>query len=597
MSDQPRAPLVALTLSRALNSELSNTTQICFDHPTSSALASELAEAEALIGDTLRQVHFLKSHMLPVNRLPLEILTHIFGFLGGGVRVVPASHVCRKWRNVALSTPSLWTVIREDDEVFAAQSFLERSLNMPLDVSFRLDMRMPAKFRSFVAPHASRIARLHMHVFGDRVFDFYSLLATRDFVMPALERFSIRMSEYRFQDDSHDCVLPPSSFFPESESLTHLTFRSALPLQTHLSPAIRSLILSDRAFDLDALLGCLEAAPNLEFLALLNAVPYTFLSGPRSLVSLNRLRELHWFQVRVYFNVLGTVKFFEHLLMPALDTTLFVLYLDPTQFSIAHLYTPCLRHVSLFGAGTTTSITELQLEASHFTSGKPARNNIIFHGRRDHETFFSVRVHRGNLDSFCAPDPDGIALLSSVRVDLSHLSQLTLTSEFPYSWGRFFRTSWSRFLRSVPAINVLSLHVSRPIEIIAAIAAADSDELSSAAAAVTTASPMLPQLRVLRLFCCTRTGTKKGAAAPDTACAPESGICDEESRQVLLRFLRRRSDMGIPIQSIVCSAEDAAALPPAAVALVDSVEVGLPGVWAGPTFPGRMIPLLEEHLD
>ncbi|KAH9994210.1 hypothetical protein BJV77DRAFT_916545, partial [Russula vinacea] len=99
----------------------------------------------------------------PVNRLPTELLVHIFGFLGGGAFVVPASHVCRRWRDIALDTPSLWTVIRENDDMFAAQCFMERSKNAKLDVSVLLDMREPDDFvifQSLVMPHAIRIRRL-----------------------------------------------------------------------------------------------------------------------------------------------------------------------------------------------------------------------------------------------------------------------------------------------------------------------------------------------------------------------------------------------------------------------------------------------------
>jgi hypothetical protein len=59
------------------------------------------------------------------------------------------------------------------------------------------------------------------------------------------------------------------------------------------------------------------------------------------------------------------------------------------------------------------------------------------HGCRAHETLFSIRIHRGSLDAFCAPT--GLALASSLRVDVAHLTQLTLSSTYPYDWSCFFR--------------------------------------------------------------------------------------------------------------------------------------------------------------
>jgi len=488
---------------------------------------------------------------------------------------------------------------------------MHRSRNLPLDISYPVFMREPdgfAAFRELVAPHAPRIRRLHAHIYGDRVFDFYALLAARDFELPALEHFSIRMSEYGFRDDTCDHVLPAQSFFPESESLDRLTFRSALPLHTQLSSAIRSLTLAERAFDLDALLACLAAAPNLEYLALLNSVPYTFECKPREPVSLLQLKELHWFQVWVFDDLLGTVKFFEHLVAPNLDHTRFVLLLDPTKYSAAALYPPsCQRALHPFGP-----ITELHLEAAHFRPGKPARNNLIFHGRRAHETLFTIRLHRGSLDAFCAAAAAtsdgnigigiGIALTSSLRVDVAHLTQLTLSSPYAYNWSRFFchPDAWPRFLRALPAVKVLRLRVTQPIQIIAAIAAAEERSAPS---------NLLPNLCALHLFRptippspppSTPAKAAKSAKAAKAAAEVEAvgTMYDGDAGNILLHFLRRRADLGTPIESIVCSPEDAEALPPEVFDLVDSVELGHPGTWGTePLFPKSMIPLLEEHLD
>lgn len=587
--------LLALRLSRELAQEFPNTRAACLNNSWNTALANELAEAETLLSDVLHGVGILRSHMRPANRIPPELLAHIFSFLGGGAYVVPASHVCQRWRDIALGMPSLWTTIHEDDNFGAAQCFMERSLNRKLDVSFPVYMRQEGirRFQAAVAQHASRIRRLHVFVYGDRVLDFYRSLAACDLVMPALEHFSIVMIEYGFPDDSR--ADGPLSFFDESECLTELTFKGALPLQTHLSPAIRSLTLADRVVDLDVLLGCLAAAPNLEYLALLDSVPHTFDPSTRPVVALNALKEFHWFQGRVFDNVLGTIKLFEHLVLPSLDSPEFVLLLEPTKYAVSDLYTPCRRSTTLFQA-----ITELCLEATHYSPDKPARNNVVFHGRHNHETLFSVRVHRVSIESMCSTAPtggnnggwgdgggSGLFLASSVRADLSHLTHLTLTSALPYHWNRFFGGSWPCFFRCVSAVRVLRLYVSRPVDIITALASADN-----------TSAPHLPALRVLYLFRCRGTTGANGG-------------------KVLPRFLKRRADLGIPIESIVCSApadvdtgngngnkgSDAdadadALLLPGVLSHVDSVEFGHPGNWADPpAFPRRMGALLEEHLN
>ena len=446
---------------------------------------------------------------------------------------------------------------------------MERSQNLMLDVSFPIFMRDDG-FKTFqyaVGPHASRIRRLHVGVHGDRVYDFYRMLAECDFMMPALEHFSIRMFEYGFPDDTCDDGLPQSGLFGESESLTKLTFSGALPLQAHLSPYIRSLTLADRVFDLDDMLCCLGAAPNLEYLALLDSVPHTFESTRRSLVTLDGLREFHWFQGRVFDNILGTVKLFEHLILPSLDTTEFVMLLDPTKYSTSDLYAPCHRSATLFN-----TVTELTLEATHYAPGKPARNNIVFNGWHNHEIVFSVRVNRASLEHLCVPG--GIFLTSSVHIDLSQVTQLTFTGMLPYTWSRFFRASWAQFFRCVPAVKVLRLHASKPADILTSIMNAEDS----------SPYPLLPELQVLHLFRCERS-------------AGGGGIDDEDGAQTLLRFLERRAEFGMPIESIVCTPEDGSALPPAIPALVDSIEFGRPGKWAQLRFPSRMGALLEEHVN
>ena len=507
---------------------------------------------------------------------------------------MPASHVCQQWRAVALSTPSLWTTIREDDPFFAAQCFMERSGHMKLDVAWPVYMQQEgvSMLEAAFAHHASRIARLQVVVFGERACDFYRALAACDLVLSALEHFSIIMIEYGFPDDSR--LDGPLDFFADSEFLNTLTFRAALPLQTQLSPTIRSLTLADRVVDLDTLLGFLGAVPNLEYLALLDSVPHTFDASTRSVVTLHALREFHWFQGRVFDNVLGTVKLFEHLDLPALSSSNspspgpeFVLLLDPTKYAVSDLYAPCLRSITLFH-----TITELCLEATHYSPEKPARNNIVFHGRHAHETLFSIRVHRASMESLCADGSSngnsGLFLASSVRADLSHLTHLTLTSTHPYNWNRFFfRSSWARFFRCTPAVRVLRLYVSRPADIIAALTNASNNNNTSAP------EPLLPALRVLHLFRC---GNVNSSAVTDAA----------NAERVLRRFLESRADLGIPIESIVCSAPDNNEKGLASDAMnaddllsfVDSVEFGSPGDWVNPpAFPRRMRTLLEEHLN
>ena len=196
-----------------------------------------------------------------------------------------------------------------------------------------------------------------------------------------LEHFSIQVSEYGFDNNSSDGVLPCESFFSESVLLARLMFRDALPLETHLFPAIRSLTLIEHSVDLDVLLGFLAAAPNLEHLALLNAVPYPFECASHVLISLPHLTELHLFLLWLFESLLGTAKFFKHLEAPNLTTTRLVLILNPRKYSTTDLYPPSRHALVPF-----SPVTELCLKAFHYTPGRPAPNDVIVHGCRGYET-------------------------------------------------------------------------------------------------------------------------------------------------------------------------------------------------------------------
>jgi F-box-like len=99
----------------------------------------------------------LDAERLPINWLPVEILIQIFidfvqadlgeGFVtASNESVAPQcyrspviiSHVCEKWRDIALATSKLWSRIRyytTNPNLVALQVFLERSRNVPLDIT------------------------------------------------------------------------------------------------------------------------------------------------------------------------------------------------------------------------------------------------------------------------------------------------------------------------------------------------------------------------------------------------------------------------------------------------------------------------------
>ncbi|KAH9007284.1 hypothetical protein EDB86DRAFT_75656 [Lactarius hatsudake] len=104
-------------------------------------LDRQLADAEALV---LKLRQRMNERAL-VSRLPVEILIQIFSYCPASdlyphVRHRPpppwlaVTHVCRRWRNAALSCPSLWVEIISTNFEWTA-AMLERSKDLPIHVS------------------------------------------------------------------------------------------------------------------------------------------------------------------------------------------------------------------------------------------------------------------------------------------------------------------------------------------------------------------------------------------------------------------------------------------------------------------------------
>ncbi|KIP10422.1 hypothetical protein PHLGIDRAFT_241371 [Phlebiopsis gigantea 11061_1 CR5-6] len=133
--------------------------QVLHTGPIHRISAGERAKVQELLDGARERVRELTLTLNTTSvavMLPAELLVEIFKYaiagwpqktvddLWPGLTVVSAdnggvygwivvTHVCSRWRSVALGTPSLWTRIRVD-KLDAVRMLLERSANMPLDV-------------------------------------------------------------------------------------------------------------------------------------------------------------------------------------------------------------------------------------------------------------------------------------------------------------------------------------------------------------------------------------------------------------------------------------------------------------------------------
>ena len=95
----------------------------------------------------------MRNALLPVNKLPVEILQQIPSWLPYVSDVVATSHVCRYWRAAFLFYPHLWTFL-DCKSTSATRAFIERSGVAPLDIAIRPGYSYEAF--AYTIPHAQR---------------------------------------------------------------------------------------------------------------------------------------------------------------------------------------------------------------------------------------------------------------------------------------------------------------------------------------------------------------------------------------------------------------------------------------------------------
>ncbi|KAI0329164.1 hypothetical protein GY45DRAFT_1325420 [Cubamyces sp. BRFM 1775] len=144
----------------------------------------ELEQADTLFSQALLQIRAQLNLLSPIDKLPPEILAQCFEHArsiywnnrGNDLKVeyrtghkhplevrtlITITHVCKRWRAVALGTPTLWTDI-DDDRPAHVEASLTRSGNAPISVHLRTkDLSRTALALS---THGHRMKRLDLTV-------------------------------------------------------------------------------------------------------------------------------------------------------------------------------------------------------------------------------------------------------------------------------------------------------------------------------------------------------------------------------------------------------------------------------------------------
>ncbi|KAI0092681.1 hypothetical protein BDY19DRAFT_990382 [Irpex rosettiformis] len=410
----------------------------------------------------------IRNAFAPINILPSEILAYIFAMLVKSPRPpqflpdlevckqpyawVTVTHVCRYWRETALSFPALWSNI-DSYSTLAALTFLDRSAAADARVYLRdaigtsgispsLDR---GRFLQALAYHSERFEELHIQPafrYGPVILRWFQHPA------PKLQALTIMLNLNK--EGTHE--LPPL-FDGHIPNLKKLTLANFSQWSLHqFGGKLTHLCLMDQPLrgrmSMERFVDFLSSCEALEELALIDAGPnvwdtaFGLGDSEKKLVRFERLRTLH---IGDWHTPQCVARFLEHLVLPP-TTKIFV-------------WADCLfRQEELFTMLLPGSLKNLypfhRLTAFHLTY-RPAT--------RDHPQLLSVQDGVLVLYLHFAM-PASVEMLESVfsQVNLLHVEELTLGF---HSKPEPSEASWRSIFYKMPHVRTLNIlrRPSRPI--------------------------------------------------------------------------------------------------------------------------------------
>jgi hypothetical protein len=273
----------------------------------------------ALEQQVLPKLRSLESILQPINRLPKDAFILIPRFFTNEEHdwnafpmnkpLITMTHVCRSWRNVLLSTPSLWTQLdfatRDSKQ---AIGFLRRSGDLLLDVSEYLqDDHNVEPFLSTTLRNIHRLQRL----------DLNSCLQNLERVLTQFMRPAPELKHLQIANDPNitdrDMKLPRTIFggrLPKLTSLSLMHFRTNLR-DLNLPSLTQFDFTTGTKISVRDLTSFFERCPSLELIKLYlsyeSQLPTT---PPQKRIRLPALKELRLDQTASASGVL------DHLILP-----------------------------------------------------------------------------------------------------------------------------------------------------------------------------------------------------------------------------------------------------------------------------------------
>ncbi|KAF8649042.1 hypothetical protein AX16_006061 [Volvariella volvacea WC 439] len=206
-----------------------------------------------------------RNNLTPVYQLPPEVLSRIFSTYAasfpGSYKWVPVTHVSYHWREVAISSPRLWSSIYTKYSSEWLQEVLVRSKSSPILVSCNYKMNV-----GDLTEHIARIRRLSfLDISGGDLHDIEQFLSHP---APNLEKLVVGCGS----SNSYPLKSSAFKFTPALQRLQLI--RCPLQWDTFSCPSLTSLTVNnlEDKLSMNQVFALLRRIPNLQTLGLCSAL-------------------------------------------------------------------------------------------------------------------------------------------------------------------------------------------------------------------------------------------------------------------------------------------------------------------------------------
>ena len=251
--------------------------------------------------ESKRSLKSRQNELAPISRLPPETLAAIFSFFSlstwrgetgkyewlietGSIAWICVAHVCRLWREIALSYPRFWSHINLTKLTPVGMAeILPRAKTLPLYMeadATKWSAEQIVAFGKQLETHISHTR--HLSISGRRLPTLLERLVSS---APILEFLSLSTKSPRYSSPESQAIIPDNLFNRTTPSLTNLELESCNIIW--MSPLLKGLrrlqilkLSSEARPKLEDWLDALDEMPQLEELSLQSATPLAPRTGP-----------------------------------------------------------------------------------------------------------------------------------------------------------------------------------------------------------------------------------------------------------------------------------------------------------------------------